>query len=310
MGRLSPRQRYRLYRLIYEVYMKNPRIKLYELAKYLGVVRNTAADHKKRAYEQKILFPPQLRLKMFAEVKEYVYALKADNAFRVYEELKSDPRVCYQVLCRGRFDLLVTTSFPLDDNEIPHSEIAIGGSRSNYIIPFIPDIDFRISLERMQKKVRTESISSSTWDVTYPHRDIIWTNRDWDIFQLLRNDVSTKYTRLAAQVPMHYDTFSDSLERIFANTAMYVPYYPKGYDWYVKWILMAKSHYEYFLIDLLSCIPCTTVIYKVADWLIAHIKVAGDKSGDFLRFFYGLENQGYMDMFDIASPALYWYPEH
>lgn len=103
-------------------------------------------------------------------------------------------------------------------------------------------------------------------------------------------------------------TFSRSLERIITNTICYVPYYPEGEASYVKWILMFKSSYEQLLIDLFSCIPCTTVMYKVTDWLIAHVKVEVNLSEDYLRLFYGLEDQGYVDIFDMACPAVYWHP--
>lgn len=308
MSRLSPEQIHGLYRGIYEAYTDDFRIKLHELTDFLGTVRNTAASYVEKGRKKGIVFPPQLRLKMFAEVKEYVYALKVRDVFRVYEKLKSNPRIFYMEAGKGVFDLLITASLPLDLEDIPLTRAVVQGTRSGYIIPYVPDIDSRISLEWMLKKAE-EKPSPSIWEVTYPPREVIWTNRDWDIFQLLRYDASIKYTDIATRIPMHSVTFSRSLERIKANTICYVPYYPKGYEWYLGWILLFRSSYEHFLIDLLSCIPCTTVVYKVTDWLFAHVRIEANYTGSYLRLFLKLQDQGYIDTFDMASPAVYWYPD-
>ncbi|KYK36932.1 MAG: hypothetical protein AYK19_07805 [Theionarchaea archaeon DG-70-1] len=308
MSRFSPEKKQSLFRGIYEADSENPRLRLYELAEYLGTVRNTAAEYRKMAYENQILFPPQLRLKMFSDVKEYACAFKADDAFRVFEQLKSDPRVCYQVLCKGRLDLLVITSFPFSVKEVAASELIFRGARSDYIVPYVSDIDGKTALNLMMEKVE-ESPSPSKWEVTYPRREIFWTNHEWDLFQLLRHNASRPYTELASRIPLHYDTFSSSLERIFANTILFVPYYPKGYESYMSWILIFKSNYEQLLIDMLSCQPCTTVLYKVADWFVADVKVETNLAGHYLRLLYGLEDTGIIDMFDVACAALYWQPD-
>lgn len=296
-----------LYRGIYEAYTDNFRIKLHELTDFLGTVRNTAASYKKKAYLNQILFPPQLRLKMFAEVKEDVYALKVRRPFRVFENLKCNTNIVYSEVGKGIFDLIITASLPLDLSAIPVTEVVFEGCRSDYIVPFVPDIDSKTSLRWMLQKVEGNHLPSLL-EVVYPHREIIWTNREWDIFQLLRYDASRKYTEIATQIPMHSATFSRSLERIIANTICYTPYYPCGFKSYVKWTLLFRSLYDQFLIDLLSCLPCTTVIYKVTDWLVAHVKVDVNLSEDYLHLFYGLEDQGYVDVFDVASPAVYWHP--
>lgn len=308
MSRLSSERKHSLYRGIYEAYTDNFRIKLHELTDFLGTVRNTAASYVENGRNNGIVFPPQLRLKMFAEVKEYVYALKVDDVFRVYEKLKSNPKIFYMEAGKGIFDLLITASLPLDLSNIPLIKVAVQGTRSDYIIPFVPDIDSRTSLEWMLRKAE-ENPSPSTWKVTYPPREVIWTNRDWDIFQVLRYNASIKYTDIATWIPMHSVTFSRALERIKANTICYVPYYPKRYEWYVGWILLFQSSYECFLIDLLSCIPCTTVIYKVTDWLFAHVRVEASYTGSYLRLFLKLQDQGYVNTFDMACPALGWHPD-
>jgi hypothetical protein len=307
MSRLSPEQIHSLYRGIYEAHTDDFRIKLHGLTDSLGVVRNTAARYVENGRKKRIVFPPQLRLEMFAEVKEYVYALKVSDAFRTFEKLKTDRRICYEVMGKGIFDLFFMASVPFDLNEIPVREVILEGTRSSYIVPFIPDIDSRVSLTWMQEKIG-QNPPTSTWEVTCPPRDVIWTNREWDIFQLLRYNASAKYSEIATRIPMHTVTFARSLERITANTLCYVPYYPKGEESYVKWILMFRSKYEHLLIDVLSCFPCTTVMYKVADWLVAHVKVEVDLSEDYLCFFYEMENQGYVDVFDMACPAVYWHP--
>ena len=101
MSRLSPERIHSLYRGIYEAYTDNFRIQLHELTGLLGTVRNTAASYLEKGREDGIVFPPQLRLKMFEEVKEYVYALKVDDTFRTFDKLKFDQRICYEAMGKG-----------------------------------------------------------------------------------------------------------------------------------------------------------------------------------------------------------------
>ncbi len=308
MSRLPPERVHSLYRGIYEAYTANFRIKLHELADYLHVVRNTTSDYLKKAYENEMIFPPQLRLKMFAEVKEYVYALKVHDGFRVYENLKISPHIFNMEAGKGIFNLFMITSLPLNLEDIPVKEVVFEGVRSDYVIPFIPDIDSRTSLEWMKKRGE-KTPSPSILEVTYPHRDIIWNNREWDIFQLLRYNASKTHTEIAKKISLHSDTFAESLRRILANTINYVPYYQKGHGSYMSWTLIFQSDYEHFLIDLLSCFPCTTVIYKVTDWLVAHVKVDAHYSGSYLRLFCQLEDRKYINTFDMAFPAMHWHPD-
>jgi Mn-dependent DtxR family transcriptional regulator len=62
-------------RAMYELRTEEPRIKIYEIAQHLEIVRNTVYKRQKKATENGILFSPELRLKMYDDVKEYVYAV-------------------------------------------------------------------------------------------------------------------------------------------------------------------------------------------------------------------------------------------
>jgi len=75
MSILTKEEQAALIRAMYERRMEEPRTKVYQMAESLKVSRNTVSRHWRKALEKGILFKPQLRLKMFAEVKEYVHAL-------------------------------------------------------------------------------------------------------------------------------------------------------------------------------------------------------------------------------------------
>jgi DNA-binding transcriptional ArsR family regulator len=95
---------------MYGLRRRTPRITITDIAKSLGVTRNTVSHHLNRALKEGILFNPQLKLLMTENVKEYFYALSSDNAFRAFHQLQKDKRIKYEIFTSGYADLLLTTS--------------------------------------------------------------------------------------------------------------------------------------------------------------------------------------------------------
>lgn len=302
---------------MYELRTEEPRIKIYEIAQHLDVVRNTVYKRQKKAVENAILFNPELRLKMYEDVKEYVYAISSDSAFHTFHQLQGDDRLCYEVFATGYFDLLLITSVPLSRKELEClGKVRLTGYRSNYVIPKIPDIDYVTAIAKMEEFAKKD-FEPSEWSVEYPPREMGWKEIDWKLFHLLRHNMAKKYTELAKSVEMSYDGFRWSLKRILANTQIIVPYYPEGYSQYTRFLFMFQSDYEQMLLDMFSLVPCFTMMYKVKNWLLVHFRIL--PSGLSYRFFrlierffsilYDLHERGYIDRIKTTIPITYWHPD-
>lgn len=297
-------------RAMYELRSKEPRIKVYEIAQHLGIVRNTVYKRQKKAADNGILFNPQLRLEMFENVKEYVYSISSDSAFRTFHQLQGDERVCYELFATGFFDLLLITSSPFSRRELESlGKVNLCGYRSNYVHPKIPDTDYVTALNNMERFARND-FEPSEWVVEYPPRKVEWKEIDWKLFSILRHDMTKKYTELARSVKMSYDGFRWSLKRILANTQVIVPYYPEGYSRYIHFLFMFQSRYEKMLLDLFSLVPCFTIQYKVKDWIFVQFSILPLNLADrFFSILYNLHERKYIDRIKTAFPIAYWHPD-
>lgn len=297
-------------RAMYELRMEKPRVKVYEIAQYLRVARNTVYKRQKKALENGILFNPQLRLKMFEDVKEYVYVMSSDTAFRAYNQFKEDNRLCYEIFATGYTDLLLITSEPLPRSELDSlGKVVLNGTRSTYICPKVPATAYGTAMSYIEDFAQ-QDFEPSHWVVEYPSREVLWKERDWELFSLLRYDMTKKYTELAQSVEMSYDGFRWSLRRILANTQVIVPYYPEGYSRYINFYFFFQSSYEQMLIDMFSLVPCFTMLYKVEDWLLVCLRILPrDLTDRFFNVIYDLQDRGYIDRIKTTFPITYQYPD-
>lgn len=297
-------------RAMYELRSEEPRLKIYEIAQHLGVVRNTVYNRQKKALENGILFHPQLRLKMFEDVKEYVYVISSDNAYNAFHQLQGDDRVCYELFATGYFDLLLITSVPFSQKELERlGEVKLGGFRSNYVYPKVPNTDYLTAMDKIEDFTQRD-FHPSEWAVEYPPKEVHWKEIDWKLFSLLRYDMTRKYTTLAKSVKMSFDGFRWSLKRILANTQIIVPYYPEGYSQYIHFLFMFQSTYEEMLLNLFSLVPCFSIQYKVEDWILVQFSILPlDLIDRFFNILYGLHRRGCIDRIKTTFPITYWYPD-
>jgi hypothetical protein len=291
--------------------MKDPRMKTHEMARNLGVVRNTAYEYEKKAKEQGILFSPQLRLKMYDDVKEYVYALSSDDAYFHFHRLQKDARTCYILFATGFIDLLIISSEKFSQQELQDlGEVKLKGSRSNYIYPTIPHYDYVTAMDKIEEFSKRE-FEKSILRVEYPERKVKWKEIDWELYKRLRYDLTKKYTELAKDVKMSYDGFRWSLKRILANTQVIVPYYPEGYSRYINFYFFIQSDYENLFKEIFSYIPCFTMFYKINNWILVCVRILPvDLIDRLFNVFYNLQDRGYLSKFNSTFPITYWYPDY
>ena len=160
-------------------------------------------------------------------------------------------------------------------------------------------------IEEFSKK----EVEPSQWIVTYPPQTVEWKKIDWDLFPLLRYDVTKAYTELSKTTKMSYDGFRWSFKRILLNTQLIVPYFPEGYSNYTDYYFFIQSKYEHMLLDMFSLIPCCTMIHKVKDWLSICVHIPPLNLTDRLfSVLYDLQDRGYVNRIKMVYSITYSHP--
>jgi len=255
--------------------------------------------------ENLIFFPPQLRLKMFENRKEYIYLIQSDSANKLYDYFQEQPNVIYVVYTSGKFDIFLQTEKPLD--VLPDRTI-FWGARGNYIYPEIPNCSYMYALMRMERLLDKEH-PPSKMPVEYPKEPLEPSSYyGWMIYPYVKYDLKTGYTRIVKKLHISFVSFYKGLEYLLNVSAKLLPYYPLGFRLYSQYFFVFWSDYEEFLCELFGCLPCHTSITKVKDALIVYVSIekGEDISERLFRMCFRMVNLGLIDRFWSSRPIYGW----
>lgn len=301
--------KFRLRHCIHRIFLEEPRLYYDEAAKKCGVCRNTVSTYWRDGLKDLIFFPPQIRLNMFENRKEYIYLIQSDSPHKLYSYFQENPDVVYMVYTSGKFDIFLQTEKPLDvlpDRTIFH------GSRSNYTYPETPNCTYENALNHIGKLLDQEH-SPSKIKVEYPEEppEVGSSHYGMMIYPYVKYNSKTGYTRIVKKLRISFDSFHYGLEYLLNVSAKLLPYYPKGFRLYSQYFFVFWSNYEEFLCKFLGCLPCHTSITKVKDALIAYVSIekGEDMSETFFQFCSKMVDLGLIDCFWSSRPIYHWKPD-
>ncbi len=150
----------------------------------MSINDKTAAKLYRWALSEGVLFPPFLRLNSHSNFQEYVYFLKFREVQSIYRKLKVDPRVVYEALCSGAFDLMVMSSEKIDFSmENGFEYFILAGPRSDYIYNKVEKKSFGEYFNQLSDFLETENFIKSR--ITFPERgELIWDDLDLSFFRV------------------------------------------------------------------------------------------------------------------------------
>lgn len=285
MSRLSEAQKMEIYYQIYEQLLQDERISLAKMARNLGLARNTVSSHYHTMMENEILLPPALRLKMFKDLREYVYYLSFDKPMRVNQELENNPKVVYHCVTSGAFDMVVTTYSPVDFESHPRFKgCLLSGPRSDIYFPApISRDSYEVAFQKIQKTLQEEDLKRSSIPMKFPKREIIWSDLEWELFHDLKHDIRRTFTEIVKTHDISKWVFYRAYERIIQNCIRIVSFFPKKRLNYSDFYFIFKTDYEQALADLFMQLPCNSMIWHVDDRMVAWINIV--RTFSFKRFF-------------------------
>ncbi len=306
MSRYTKEDIRQLQHCIYCTFLDNPRLYYDEGAEKCGTVRNTFTKYWIEGLKELVFFPPQIRLKMYQNIREYIYLVQSETPQKVYKEFKNNPYVVYLSFTLGNFDLLIQTCKPLE--EIPDKTLLFG-SRSNYIYPKTPYYSFETALDRMGECLQG-SHTPSTNVVTYPN-DPKLKGAEYarKIFPYIKYDLKANYTFIAKKLGLSFNTFYAGFKYLLATSTVLLPYYPFGYRQYSHHFIVLWTDYEDLIRQFFGYIPCHVSITKVNDALIAYAPFNITVEHKFFGLLYEMLETGLLDRFWTATPLYHWTPD-
>jgi hypothetical protein len=293
---------------IYLTFLHSPRLYYDRGAKHCGTVRNTFTKYWRKGLNEKIFFPPQIRLKMYENRKEYIYLVQSDKVHELYDYYENHLNVIYLAYTLGKFDLLIQTDKPLD--VIPSNTI-LYGSRSNYIFPEIPYYSFETAFEKM-KAFLNLSHETSRMAVEYPKEpEIKGVSFGQQVFPYLKYNLRPNYTSIVRKLGISFTSFYKGFEYLLKVSTVLLPYYPLGFHQYSQHFFVFWTDYEDLLCELFGYLPCYVSITNVSDALLIYASILRDGMSKyhFFRLYYDLLKQGYVNKFWTATPVFHWRPD-
>jgi hypothetical protein len=283
---------------MYKTFLENPRIYFDDAAKKCNSCRNTVSKYWREGLENLIFFPPQIRLNMFEDRKEYIYLIQSNSPLKLFNYFKKQSDMVYITYTSGKFDILLQTSKLLD--VLPDRTIFFG-SRSNYIYPETPNYSSEKAFERMEALL-DQNYSKSTIPVHYPEEppEKGSSHYGWMIFPYVKYDLKTGYTEIVKKLHISFDSFHSGLNYLLNISTKLLPYYPLGFRLYSQYFFVFWSDYEEFLYEFLGCMPCHVSITKVdnkALVVLLSIQKGAEMSEKLFYFSSKMADLGLIDYF-------------
>lgn len=293
---------------IYSTFLHDPRLYYDRGAERCGTARNTFTKYWEKGLEDEVFFPPQIRLQMYEDMKEYIYLVQSDSVHMLYEYYLSHPNVIYIAYTMGKFDLLIQTSKPLEmipDNTVLH------GCRSNYMYPETPYYSFDTAFNKIDALLR-RTHEPSCLQVLYPKKpEIKGESYGWQIYPWLKYNLRPNYSSVAKRLGISFTSFYKGFEYLLQVSTVLLPYYPLGFRQYSQHFLVFWSDYENLLCELFGYLPCHASFTKIGNALLMYVSIQRDgvSQDRFFHLCYDLLKLGFVKKSWAATPAFHWKPD-
>jgi hypothetical protein len=290
---------------IYEQVFQDERISLTTMAKNLSLARNTVASHFNYMIDNEILFNPTMRLKMFEGLREYMYYLRLEKPMRVYQELEQNPRVVYHCLTSGAFDLVVLTDAPVDFESHPNfKECLLSGARGDYYTPHISRDTYEEAFKKIEMILTKEEYSPSLIPMEFTRQTTVWSDLEWKLFYDLKYNMRRTFTEIVKKHGISKWLFYRAYEHIKENCVKIVSFYPHKRSRYSDFYFVFKADYEELLRDLFMLIPCSSMVSKVDNHVVAWINIIRTfPFKDFFGLLHWMDDNGIIDDMMYALPV-------
>ncbi len=282
---------------------EHPRIQPAELGRRAGVSRHTAKKYLTSFLKQKILHPPQMRVKLCKQITEFIYLLKVTDIGAFVPILEKEKCVFYYCLCAGPYNLIYMSYRPYDLSHLRgYEQTIISGIRSNYYVPTVFNRSYKAAYQEILEKCNRK-LEHSMFDMKF--EDYVWTKELWELYCDLKYDLCIDFTPLVKKHKFKSSTFYERINLLQTYCDIYVPLYPLGESNYAFFYFLIKTKYQKFVAESFGQLPIFSTHIRVKDYLLSYVPVLHREEKDFfLNTLAAWQERGIIDSYDLS--IAYW----
>lgn len=277
MSKLTNEEKVRRYHSIYDQIYLNPRIHVHEISKNLRLPRNTVASYLDSMYELEMLFGPELRLKYYQGLNEYMYLVKFDDPYAAFDELQQDTKIIYCSMFLGDWNMMIMSDRDYDPSYITGFEYLLyKGERRDTVTPKVALRDWKPAFQRMK-------IQASEFDPNGAQESNLvscgppaWDDEEWKLFYEYKYDFRKKVTPVLRRNLISSDKFYHWIKDLHNHVDVNLRFYPDGYGNYTHFGFLFRTKYPKAVISLLSNLPTSPSCIEVEDGAIALLGIKSD----------------------------------
>jgi hypothetical protein len=295
------------YYSLYSLFLEDARQNFSHIGKELQINDKSAAKLYRWALNENVLFPPFLRLNTFPNCQEFTYFLRFRDVQPAYENLKDDPRIVYETVCSGAFDLMVMSSEKIDFSMEPgFDSFVISGLRSDHIYNKVERRSMGEYFTEFERLLDKDTFIKA--DLVFPQRGALkWDDVDFSLFRLLKENFRTKYIDIIRCFKFGKSVFYDHLHNVMDNCIVWTPYFPKSYTNYNEYLVLFKTQHEIQLVEQLERIPVHCPIFKVGEWIFAYVMLERDfLQKIFFNLLSSMKSSGFIEDYKYSIPVSHW----
>ena len=281
----------------------HPRVQPAEMGRKAGIARHTAKKYFDLFIEQKVLHPPQMRLKICDRIAEYVYLLKVTDAEAFIPVLEAEEYVFYYCTLGGSYNLLFMSYNPIDFSHLKgYEQTVLSGIRSNYYVPPVENRSYKTAYREIFESCNRK-VEPSMFEMKF--EEFEWTEELWELYCDLKYDLRVDFTPLVKIYGFKSSTFYERINLFNRYCDIYVPLYPDGEDNYTFFYLLIKTDYQKFVVESFGQLPVFSTHIRVKDFLLSYVPVLHGEERNFLRNVISLwQQRGIIDSYDLS--IAYW----
>ena len=283
--------------------LDSPRVLPAELGRKSGVSRYTAKKYLNKFLEQKILHPPQMRLKPCNQIAEIVYLLKVTDTEAFIPILEAEKYIFYYCLLGGPYNLIFMSYKPIDFSHLKgYKQTMVSGIRSRYYVPSIVNRTYESGYKRIMDRCNRK-IEPSLFDNKI--EDFVWTDDLWELYCDLKYNLRMDFTPLVKKHGFKSSSFYDKVKQLLAYCDTFVPLYPLSEDKYTFFYFLFKTKYQKFIVESFGELPVFSTHLRVKDYLLSNVPVLHEEERDFFRKVISVwQQRGLIDSYDLS--VAYW----
>lgn len=307
MSKLTAEEKLRRYHSIYDQIYFNPRIHVHEISKNLRLPRNTVTGYLEHMYKSEMLFGPELRLKYYYELNEYMFLVKVDDPYATFDEVNNDPNIIYCSIFLGDWNIMIFAEKNYDPTHVSgYKDLIYKGQRHDILTPRTTLRDWKSAFRKMKVEA-SEFQPERTREPNSILDPPDWDEEEWKLFYEYKYDFRRKVTPVLRKNLISSDKFYQWIKDLPGHAGINLRFYPDGYGNYTHFAFLFRTQFPTAVVNLLSNLPTTPGCTVVDGGVLAIVSIKSDLTvGELSATTRQMKKSGMIEGFSHAIGIIYY----